>query len=86
MTYDSDFDNWYDNWFDSQPDYEDDEYWRQDFADPGGGSALRAATPDNPRIHPCPTCGRDNMLTPKDVALHYQCDHCADAAEGGRDY
>ena len=26
------------------------------FADPGGRSALRAETPDNPRDQPCPTC------------------------------
>ena len=51
------------------------------FADPGGRSALRAATRSNPRIHPCPTCGRENQLTPKDVARHYQCDRCADQAE-----
>jgi len=62
-----------------------DEDWdgsRLEFADPGGNSALRAASKSNPRNRPCPTCGRKNMLTPKDVALHYQCDYCADAAEG----
>lgn len=53
------------------------------FADPGGRSALRAATPDNPRIYPCPTCDEPNRLTAKDVQLGYQCDSCADAAEGG---
>ncbi len=46
------------------------------------GSALRAATPDNPRIHPCPSCGDPNRLTPADVQLGYQCDRCADMAEG----
>jgi hypothetical protein len=58
------------------------------FADPGGNSALRAATPDNPRDRPCPTCGRKNVLTRIDVARHYQCDSCADRAEGrmGGDY
>ena len=55
------------------------------FADPGGDSALRAATPDNPRIHPCPTCGQANRLTPIDVARGYQCDRCADRAEMGLD-
>lgn len=60
-------------------DYDDD---RSMFADPGGHSALRAATPDNPRDRPCPTCGRMNVLTPADVAHGYQCDRCADAAEG----
>lgn len=52
------------------------------FANPGGNSALRAASRTNPRNLPCPTCRRENMLTPKDVALGYQCDHCADSAEG----
>lgn len=68
-------------------DYYDYEYddWREEFADPGGNSALRAATPDNPRNLPCPTCGWPNSLTPKDVSLGYQCDGCADAMETGRD-
>jgi hypothetical protein len=54
-----------------------------DFADPGGKSALRRATKSNPRNLPCPTCKRPNRLTPKDVACGYQCDTCADKAEGG---
>lgn len=54
-----------------------------DFADPGGRSALRAATKDNPRNLPCPTCGREAVLTPADVALGYQCDSCADSLERG---
>ena len=53
--------------------------------DPGGTSALRAATKDNPRDQPCPTCGWPNRLTPKDVALGYQCDSCANALERGTD-
>ena len=53
-----------------------------DFADPGGRSALRAASLTNPRNLPCPTCGKANRLTPKDVALGYQCDECADRDEG----
>lgn len=53
-----------------------------DFADPGGHSALRAATPENPRNLPCPNCGKPNRITPADRALHYQCDECADKAEG----
>lgn len=53
------------------------------FANPGSGSALRAETPTNRRIHPCPTCGRENMLTAADVGLGYQCDYCANAAERG---
>ncbi len=51
------------------------------FADPGGRSALRAATPNNPRDQPCPTCGAENVLTHIDVQRHYQCDGCADRAE-----
>ncbi len=63
----------------------DDEYGVRDFAEPGGGSALRAATDDNPRDLPCPTCSRENALTRKDVQLGYQCDRCANAAERGID-
>jgi predicted RNA-binding Zn-ribbon protein involved in translation (DUF1610 family) len=62
-------------------DYED----RTDFADPGGRSALRAATKDNPRNLPCPTCGAPNRLTRADKARGYQCDSCADKAERGSD-
>lgn len=58
---------------------EDNEFM---FADPGGRSALRAASEDNPRNLPCPNCGSPNRLTPADVALGYQCDTCADSAEG----
>lgn len=67
-------------------DYGDDDFdfdYENDFADPGGKSALRAATKSNPRNLPCPTCGAPNRLTPKDKALGYQCDSCADACEGG---
>ena len=53
------------------------------FADPGGNSALRAATPDNPRNLPCPTCYRPNRLTPADVARGYQCNGCAEHDEMG---
>jgi hypothetical protein len=56
---------------------------RSDFADPHGVSALRAATPSNPRNLPCPTCGEPNRLTPHDRQLGYQCDQCADQVEGG---
>ena len=64
-------------------DYDDDDDDRIIFADPGGRSALRAATTTNPRSLPCPTCGRPNMLTPRDRVLGYQCDRCADTLEGG---
>ena len=53
------------------------------FADPGGRSALRAATRRNPRNRSCPTCGESNTLTPADVRLGYQCDRCAEIDEGG---
>ena len=53
------------------------------FADPGGRSALRRATKHNPRNRACTTCKRPNMLTPIDVENRYQCDICADLAEGG---
>lgn len=64
-------------------DPDDQEYLEEEFEDPGGNSALRRATPTNPRNLPCPTCGKPNRLTPKDVALNYQCDRCADEAERG---
>jgi len=53
------------------------------FAEPGGNSALRAATKRNPRNLPCPNCGEPNRLTRIDKARGYQCDECADRAEGG---
>jgi hypothetical protein len=67
---------------DYEPDY--DDYDRGPcFADPGGNSALRAATKGNPRNRSCPTCKRRRMLTPADVALGYQCDYCANKTERG---
>lgn len=75
--------------------FDDDESWRdyytgegdyrnyRKFADPSGSSALRAATKNNPRNLPCPTCKTPNRLTPKDVANSYQCDRCADKDEKG---
>jgi hypothetical protein len=80
---------------DFRDDFDDDEDFDLDsdpdsdlidgvgFANPGGNSALRAATPNNPRNQPCPTCGEPNRLTPIDVQLGYCCDDCADAAERG---
>jgi len=53
------------------------------FADPGGVSALRAASESNPRDLPCPGCGRENALTRLDRAHGYQCDTCARRDEGG---
>lgn len=54
-----------------------------EFADPGGNSALRAASQHNPRNLPCPTCKAPDRLTPADVDRGYQCDSCADAVERG---
>lgn len=58
-------------------------YGLNGFAEPGGNSALRAASETNPRNQPCPTCGAENVLTPADVARGYQCDACADMQERG---
>ena len=58
--------------------WEDWENNRRMFADPGGRSALRAGN----RTERCPTCKEPYRLTLKDVKLGYQCDQCADAAEG----
>ena len=67
------------------PRYEEEEEFYEDsdkmefrirFASPG--SALRAASKTNPRNLPCPTCKRENLLTPADQALGYQCDSCVD--------
>ena len=71
--------------YDYDYDY-DDQIDGVGFAEPGGNSALRAATRSNPRNQPCPTCERENMLTPIDVSRGYQCDRCADAAENGWEY
>lgn len=62
--------------------YEDILDMDMEFADPGGRSALRAATPDNPRDRPCPSCGQKDVLTPLDVSLGYRCDACAERDEG----
>ena len=72
--------------YDCEDDYEDDYQDGPHFADPGGRSALRAATKSNPRNLPCPTCRKRNRLTPADRALGYQCDECADRTERGWDY
>lgn len=68
-----------DDFEDFDPEFDPD----LEFADPGGRSSLRAATPNNPRNLPCPTCGEPNRLTPKDKQLGYQCDSCADRMERG---
>jgi hypothetical protein len=73
----------------SYGDYEEERDCCEEFKEPGGRSALRAASKSNPRNLPCPNCGAPNRLTPRDRALGYQCDSCADRAEGcyvGSDY
>jgi len=72
--------------YDDDFDMYDDDEDRIEFADPGGNSALRAASKNNPRNLPCPNCGTPNVLTPADRARGYQCDACADRAERGYDY
>lgn len=62
--------------------FDEDGDDRSEFADPGGRSALRAASKRDPRIWPCPTCGEPNRLTRADKQRGYQCDSCADRAEG----
>lgn len=86
----SDYDDDFEDNFDCSPDSEDpferetrSEMWDLDFQDPGGNSALRRATENNPRNLPCPTCKEPNRLTPADVTLRYQCDFCADRDERG---
>jgi hypothetical protein len=64
-------------------DDEDEQTARRLFRDPGGRSALRAASSANPRNLPCPTCGRPDRLTLADRARGYQCDDCADREETG---
>lgn len=66
--------------FDYGDEYYEDDYG--DFYDPGGHSSLRAGV----REYPCPTCGEPDRLTAKDVRLRYQCDDCADIAEGRSGY
>lgn len=71
--------------YDAGYDYENEPIDGVGFADPGGNSALRAATRDNPRNLHCPSCGGLNRLTPIDKQRGYQCNQCAEAAERGVD-
>lgn len=77
------YDDQDEDYYDPADDRDDDG---PDFADPGGSSALRAATRDDPRDLPCPSCRRENMLTTADRLRGYQCDSCADRAERGGEY
>ena len=60
--------------------YRDGEYYERSrrFRDPGGRSALHPGR----RTETCPTCQRPNVLTKADRHKGYQCDRCADLAEG----
>ncbi len=72
--------------YDSEYEEYDPEEWAElceRFADPGSGSALHAESAENPRDLPCPTCLVENVLTRQDRASGYQCNACADRAEGG---
>jgi hypothetical protein len=66
----------------------DREFYGDDlsFADPGGESALRAATSSNPRNQTCPDCDTKNVLTVEDRRLGYCCNRCAERKERGFDY
>ena len=66
-------------------DDEERSYMVRRFRDPGGKSALHPGK----RTRKCPSCGKKNALTAADVAAGYQCDECANKAEGtyiGADY
>jgi hypothetical protein len=74
-----------DDGYDHPWDEDDDLIDGVGFADPGGHSALRAASASNPRDRPCPTCHAENVLTRIDVARGYHCNRCAEAIERGWD-
>ena len=62
-------------------DYRDEDEVRARavrFHNPGGKSALHPGR----RAFNCPSCGKPNRLTSKDVKAGYQCDVCADGEEG----
>ena len=61
--------------------YLEDFHDRLEFADPGGNSALRAASKSNPRNLECPRCHAKNVLTPQDRQRGYVCDDCAEGKE-----
>lgn len=69
--------------YDNYDDRGDDDYDFPHIKFSNPGSALRASSHTNPRNCACPSCERENVLTPQDVRLGYQCDRCADAQERG---
>ncbi len=84
--YDDNYETSEEDYYDGPASDEEDLIDGVGFADPGGNSALRAATPSNPRDQPCPSCGAENVLTRIDAQRHYQCDRCADRDEGRGGY
>lgn len=73
--------------YNDRDDYNPEDYdYRSEFADPGGNSSLYAETRTNLRNLPCPTCGAENVLTPRDRDARHQCNACADRVERGWDY
>ncbi len=69
-------------YFDGDEDEDGYEIDGVGFEEPGGESALRRATPQNPRNLACPTCGEPDRLTPLDASASYQCNACAERDEG----
>ncbi len=61
----------------------------EDYEDRDERMEFRSALRVGKRIYPCPACGKKKALTAADKSLGYQCDSCADRAEGryvGGDY
>jgi hypothetical protein len=73
----------YEDYLDMMDEYGDGLIDGVGFAEPGGKSALRAATKENPRNLPCPDCGEENRLTLIDRQRGYCCNACADRKEMG---
>ena len=71
-----------DEWYNDPDEY---DYMVDRFAEPGSNSALHAASKEDPRDLPCPTCNWPNRLTRRDKIRGYQCDSCANAMERGTD-
>lgn len=69
----------YEREYDAEDFVDGAEFIERRFRDPGGQSALHPGR----RSFECPTCKEPNSLTARDVRAGYQCDACADRAEGG---
>jgi DNA-directed RNA polymerase subunit RPC12/RpoP len=46
-------------------------------------ASIRATNRRNPQRYDCPTCGAKRALSAHQKQQGYQCDGCADRAEGG---